>query len=459
MAFEVYAHFDVFVVNNEDTFRRVLIYSTNGNNEDFIVPSEIKFETNKAPSFEFNLLPNNSEYDSFKRYSTYIEVDDTTDDPSNPEIIFYGRINSISLNFDKSKNITCEGILANLSDTISFAIATTDINNWSDTFKTLNGVSDSNEPPVSVFRDLLHCYAYAIKRFNCYGADISYLNSSSQHYGVSVTDAITTDEDLWADTEGIFGGNAYDYLISNLVNVYGGILRMSYTRRNDGRISSMLYWDCDPTDPAYSGQKNNQIFEIGENILDLSSEYLEDEPVTGISARFTFTYDGKEVETFIAEQESEHGYTVPTIFGNSSGCVRMVTLPGKISGKKTGTTAQKKAAALKNARKKAQDYAKWHCVSDPNKVRKKYTIKALDMHYFGDSSKNKYKLMDWVDLKSPEHDVDSTLLGSTDKFYILSMDINISDMTQNSYTIGDYVPDPTSNSKLLSKRLTQGRRG
>lgn len=86
----------------------------NMDSEDYVLIDPIvNDKLNEASSFEFTMPPQNKAYDIPKLLKSTVLV---TDNENN--IIFYGRISEIDIDFWKNKKIYCEGPLAWLNDTI-----------------------------------------------------------------------------------------------------------------------------------------------------------------------------------------------------------------------------------------------------------------------------------------------------------------------------------------------------
>ena len=76
----------------------------------FIKNPKLIKEVNSLEQFTFKIYPNHLNYSQLKIKESIIKV--YQDD----KIIFKGKIVKEKLNFDKSKDITCEGLLGTLAD-------------------------------------------------------------------------------------------------------------------------------------------------------------------------------------------------------------------------------------------------------------------------------------------------------------------------------------------------------
>lgn len=76
-----------------------------------ILSPSLETELNSAGSFEFTLPPDHPNYDEITVMMTDIEVLEDGD------LIFFGRVAEVSIDWYKQKRVTCEGALAYLNDT------------------------------------------------------------------------------------------------------------------------------------------------------------------------------------------------------------------------------------------------------------------------------------------------------------------------------------------------------
>ena len=92
----------------ESTFFR----TDSGSPETGLTSAVVSTELNTAGSFVFNVPPSNSFYGKFHKRKTYIDVYDDDD------FIFGGRVSSIETDLSLEQQITCEGYLALLNDSM-----------------------------------------------------------------------------------------------------------------------------------------------------------------------------------------------------------------------------------------------------------------------------------------------------------------------------------------------------
>ena len=77
-----------------------------------LADAELSLEVNKAGHFEFTIYPSHPLYAQIHKLKSIVEV------YQDNVLLFRGRVLNESLNFDKSKNILCEGELSYFNDSI-----------------------------------------------------------------------------------------------------------------------------------------------------------------------------------------------------------------------------------------------------------------------------------------------------------------------------------------------------
>ena len=235
------------VMQNDRQLEYVL-YEVGSGDNDYISNGTLKLEVNKAGSFEFDILPFHTYYSLLRRYIHYITVKDEG------EIIFYGRILSMSLSFNGTKHVVCEGLMANLLDGPMY-----DPNASStDKLFTISGA------PGSMYHKAMKAYRNRVRQ------DIE---SGSTPSG-------TIDFTL-EDIDVSSGTSVGDFITSELVEAYGGFLDMDYRTKSNGEIYGRLNWKSDPSMSGYSVSTINQAIEFGVNMLDITAESDDDEAVEG----------------------------------------------------------------------------------------------------------------------------------------------------------------------------------
>ena len=95
------------------TLNGEVFFSTDSISQVFALASaQLELKAGAAGLFSFTVLPNNKFYDEFELLSSYIDV------YRNQDLIFSGRVTSITQNFDLSHSIEAQGLLSILNHTI-----------------------------------------------------------------------------------------------------------------------------------------------------------------------------------------------------------------------------------------------------------------------------------------------------------------------------------------------------
>lgn len=203
-----------------------LLYAANLAKEGFGVFSpKITLELNKAGSLDFTLPPNNERYDDIQKLKSILTVN------QNGKELFRGRVLNDEKDFYKQKQVYCEGELAFFIDSIQRPY-------------TITGA------PANVFNKY-------ITNHN------SRVDSYKQFRVGNVT--VTTDSNITVSNTNY--ANTFDELASQLVEPYGGYLKIRKSGNN--RYIDWL---------SESGGICSQTIEFGRNLLDIT-EYITAENV------------------------------------------------------------------------------------------------------------------------------------------------------------------------------------
>ena len=401
------------VMQNDRQLEYVL-YEVGSGDNDYISNGTLKLEVNKAGSFEFDILPFHTYYSLLRRYIHYITVMDEG------EIIFYGRILSMSLSFNGTKHVVCEGLMANLLDGPMYDP------NASSTDK-LFTISGS---PGNMYRKAIKAYRNRVRQ------DIESGSTPSGTLDVTLEDIDVSS-----------GTSVGDFITSELVESYGGFLEMEYLTRSNGEIYGRLNWKSDPSMSGYSVSIINQAVEFGVNMLDITAESDDDEIMMGIIP--TWEDSNNDVHWVSAQDRdvdntSQNIYR-PYVVGPSGGLtavgIKIVELPG----------VKSQEIALEYAENYRSKYCDNYLFENGSSVEfDSYTVRAIDMHYVGDSSKKKIKLYDKVRISCSPHNIAKELTCTT-------IDISIDNPQNSSYTFSVYRPKASSNDKVLTRQIKKKR--
>lgn len=386
------------------------LYRSGEGDKDFIYDLSLSTEANKSGSFQFSILPSHTYYSYLRRYIQYICVEDLDDN----EVLFYGRIYSISMNFNGEKKVSAEGIMSNLLDCPVYNPNLDSTSLDTDIFK-LGGT------PASLFSMAIASYRALIR------PDIN--------LGTIFPEASTyTFEDV--DVSG--GQTVGDFIVSHLVDGAGGYVRTRYEKASGGNVRCFLDWLPDPSIASYSQTVNSQVIEFGVNLLDIEAEFGDDSIMTGIVPLWTDENDDKHWATRVVDNPLNPGNQMlqPYIIygtGASGIGVQMIDLPE--------LTDQSEALVA------ARQYAERYCNYNLSDVEfDSFRVRALDMHYFGESAMPKIRLYDRVNIVSSYH-------GLSGIYTCTAIEIDLENPSNNIYTFSVYRPKASSNDKTICRQL------
>lgn len=386
------------------------LYRSGEGSKDFIFDTNLSLEANKAGSFSFSILPSHTYYSYLRRYIQYISIEDLDDH----EILFYGRIYSINMSFNGEKKVTAEGIMSNLLDC---PVYNPDLDS-----KSLEAnIYELEGTPAELFTKAIVAYRALIRP----DINLGTIFAAADSYKLEKIDVSS-------------GQTVGDFILSELVESSGGYLRVRYEGGTNNNISSFIDWLPDPSTPGYIESINSQIIEFGVNLLDIEAEYGNDSIITGIIPTWTDENDDKHWATRVVDHPTNPGtemlqpYIVYGI-GNSGIGVQMIDLPE--------LTDQSEALEA------ARNYTTRYCNYNLNEIEfDSFRIRALDMHYFGESTKPKIRLYDRVNVKSDYHNLNAI-------YTCTALQIDPENPSNNMYTFAIYRPKASSNDKLLCRQL------
>lgn len=461
-----------------------LLHETGRTDDRFIINGSLKFEANKAGSFEFDILPSHPRYADLRRYVHYVSVTINEDDEelvgddeliideegsqSFRSVVFYGRILSISMAFNRVKHVTCEGLLANLVDAPMY-------NDISNVVGTLAEYESDGVTRRTITKKEFDkkgkwtgSYIATLVSENDESKQLYKVDGSAGEMWIKAGDAyrnLMQREDIsFAESEftigedrddiDVYSGQSVgDFVTGELIDVYGGFLQMNYNMNEDDAVFGTLHWLKDPGMDGFEGVENEQSIEYGVNLLDLSAEFLEDSIVNGVIVAWTALEkktddDGNEIEEEIKKWNTlnsdnpdadvniisiDHkNIEIPKVYGSRNATIQVLEVPG-ISGKDS---------AASYARAYVKKFCKYKFAEEDFDS---YTVKAVDRHFI-DPDIQEIKLYDQVRLKSEPHGIDRVLTCT-------SIEFTIDNPIARSYKLDVFKPKPSSNEKVLSKQI------
>ena len=370
---------------------------------DAILSPKLKKETNKADSFEFMILPNSDYYDSFEKKKTFVYL--TRDE----NCIFYGRVSDIKTDIFKQRTITCEGALGFLADSVQPPNKDTKTENAGNTKKERrNVVYISASGSQSSSRDAIKMSVanYFTSVISTHNAQVSDSGKGFTVGSITVNDANdveTFERTSFQDTSSVIS--------SDLLSVYGGVLRIRYENHK-----AYIDWLDEYT------VTSNQEIRFGVNMVDLDQEPPTDDVWSVLLA------SGEENIT-IASANGGDKYLVDS---------DAVEKYGYIVHHHQFNNAKTASKLLKKARR----YLRTHGKVFPDNI----VVKAIDLQLLGESD-DPLELGEKIKVISTPHGINKTMA-------CIAMELDIFNPENNSYTIGTIMPPDKEKKKdsLSSKQ-------
>ena len=363
---------------------------------DSILSPKLKRETNKADSFEFIILPINNFYNSFEKKKTFVYL--TRDD----KCIFRGRVSYVKTDIYKQRTISCEGDLAFLADSVQPPNKKSETTQAGSTKKKKHRVYYSNNGGISYTSEDKNTLKMTPEAYfrKCIDVHNGQMPSSDKKFTVgSVT---VTDKGKSEYFERTSYQDTSSVISSDLLSVYGGVLR---TRYENGQ--AYIDWL-----DAYT-ETNSQQINFGVNMIDLDQEPPTDEYWTVLLPT------GEENCTIESVNNDENGAASKFLKNQDA-----IAQYGYIVHHHSFNNAKKPSELLA----KAQKYMNTHCKLFPNNL----IVKAIDLQLIGESS-DPLELGDKIKVVSSPHGLNTTMA-------CISMELDIFNPENNSYTIGTIMP-------------------
>lgn len=368
-----------------------LLYSSIDLGEDKIINPKVKAELNKAGSFSFTMLPSHSMYSSLYPMKTLITV------IQDGVQLFRGRVVTCKKDFYKQMNVTCEGDLAFLLDSI---------------VAPFKYVGTKAKTIRYIFKKIVDEHNSQVENWKRFSYDDNYINvTKDETSSVSSTDEF--DHTSYNDSSST--------LTQELLDAYGGVIRT----RTVGNTTYLDYVK-DPYQDISSYPINDQEIRFSVNLLNIDENY----PVNDI---FTVLLPlGGDKLTIKSVNNGSMYLENPEAIAKFGRIVKVEEWSDERN--------------VQRLLKKAREYLSVHSRIYPNE----FTIKALDLHYL-DSSNTQLKLGDRVRCVSEPHGIDETLV-------CLSIDYDLQNPENNSYKIGPYIKSDKHKGKI-SKSSSKGGGG
>ena len=193
--------------------------------EDYmLMEPKISLELNKTGNFDFSILPRHPNADVINKLKSKIEVYEDS------ELLFSGRSLTDEIDFQRTGQVSCEGELAFLLDSVQRA----------HTYGSESSEVHKADNNIDIFKALI------VEHNSQMGAEKQFTIGTIDIDSVPITKLSTNYETTW------------DFINTNFIGKYPGYLRV----RHENGIRYLDY-------VKQYGKVSNQVIRFGENLLDL----------------------------------------------------------------------------------------------------------------------------------------------------------------------------------------------
>lgn len=369
-----------------------LLYDSTNNNYQVGEP-KLTQELNKVDDLNFNIYPNHVYFEKIQKLKSVITL--FKDD----EMIFKGRALNDDTDFNNIKNITCEGSLGYLFDSL---IRPFDFPNDSQ----FEGYVEATNVIEYFLNWILTCHN----------------NQVQDSQKILLGNVTVTDPNNYIAYSSIEYLTPYEIIKTRLLDTHGGYLSLRYT-------SSGTYLDYleDFTNTGYStGSKLTctQIVEFGSNLLDVKKEVKGEDLKTGIiplGARIKDS-DGNQTDKYLTiedlpDKEIASGYV-------KSGDHIINTALAEQYGKIFEVVKWDDVNGSSNLQTKALNY-----LADSIKYKISIEVKALDLR-LTDEQIGSFKIGQYIRCKSTPHNL-------SDLYLLNKLTLDIKNPQNTTITVGE----------------------
>lgn len=427
---------EIYLWSGSENGTKTLIYSTDNPGIYNMIPGTIRSEVNKAGSFEFDIYDFQTFRYSITERLTYVSVEDAGFDVrNNSRYLFYGRVQNITVDITGHWHVTCEGLLADLMD-IPLYMPSSDAGGKDSKYGIWRLYTQSSD----------YLFRYALTAYNELSGKRNIVCGVVDNTNYVINETDDEEDNDYFNYEYPWDQTVGDFILNELVNNYGGIIRVYYSYDSSiNGIKGTVNWGSDPVSnpDGYTTDPNQSII-YGENVLDASIETINDDLIDSVFPTWT-QIEKKKSDGDNETKESikywlqsfnsttghyEPGLVYPPYLYHPGGAIKHVDFD--------------KAHSESTARSMALKYVNvYH-----QKVNYKITTRILDNYWItGEYSEpisvmlRKYR----VNIPFPGKEIDEELL-------CLSSEIDITNPSNNTYLFGPYVPPDILKTRYLTGR-------
>ena len=451
--------YTIYCVNKEGTWEPIKNYpilvdrkwvGTNDIREYSVKNPKLIKEVNSLEQLTFKIYPNHPNYSQLKIKESIIKV--YQDD----KIIFKGKIVKEKLNFDKSKDITCEGLLGTLAD-----------NRFND-IRYIKGIIDSGYimgPQIFNCRlgpteEKIHHGWFeevVINYNNLFCKTIDRLKIGEVCPTVPKNSPLKTSLNYRFNFMQTVGGLPIDIAKTviekikdkTLLEILNFIIENGIYMTDDGSNPYLLkyFFPTYDEDNTYlniyteydlKNQKNSQKIVFGENMIDLVIEQDSSNIVTAIVPVGTVSVTDSEGK--ISQEEVELTYWAPgshqyennediylsrKFMYSRSGVDKYGWILGDL---KASTFDMGKTQGAEKNQKNLQKLAASYLYRQGNRIKETVTVNAVDLSYASGYDIEAFEFLKYVTISAPKH------LNRTLNYLITKVELNLLEPEKNKIT-------------------------
>lgn len=377
-------------------------------NDDAIYYAKISAEVNAAAYFDFSIPSTHRLYNKIEERAGIVRV------YSDNKMLFMGEITDISDDFEKNKTVSCADPRDHLNDVMLRPYSTVE-----------------GEEPLLAPSSIEGYFQWMIDRYNAGMINAKF----TFQVGVNQGAGLVKNDFIYKKNENFPGVGSE--IENEILDTYGGYLTMTYP---DGVPTLNLYADVH--------EANTQIIDFGVNLIDFnrttstSDQYTAIRPVGGTPERTDDDPDDYEPQPVTIESLPDGTTQVDADYVKKGDVVYSVSKVSRYGYKEYNWTDSDTLDQNELLEEAVADLKK--------KVEPKKTldVKAVDLALFMDGYDH-LECGEVARIRSKPHGVDEYLLVS-------SMDINLQDPSQTTYTLGEAYDSLTGEQSSFVKSLNAG---
>ena len=369
-----------------------LLYDSQNESYQVLSP-KLKQELNAVDELTFTIYPNHVYFDRLNKLSSIVTMyRDST-------LLFKGRILNDKQGFNNEKQVTCEGSLAFLLDSIQRPFDFPNDEQFEDYIEATN---------------VIHYFLnWALTNHN---------NQVADHQKIYLGNVTVTDPNNYISYSSIEYLSTWEVIKTRLLDNHGGYLSLRYTDSG----TYLDYLEDFTSDGTKTGYKliSSQIIKFAENLLDISQEVLGEEIKTGIIplGKRLEDAEGQQTDEYLTIEDLDDGAISDDII-KSGDYILNTTLATKY-GKIFEVVKWEDVSDPTNLKNKAVNY-----LADSVKFTSTIELKAIDLN-LTNNQVGAFKTGEYIGCSSQPHKLNAIYL-------LEKIDMDIKNPQNTSITLGD----------------------